>query len=164
MYKQLLENKDYERRVCGMHANLARAIRDVHKQKKEQESTLFAQLKNKFHNRICALGTFTSQRKKAMAEEDSNEEGGEKEAQGDDESDTITIDTKDITFGIIVGGAVAAWWEGSSEGEDVVIYFLLDVENIDSKMITFVHKRLPAVVREALYKATYKYDASSSLL
>jgi len=42
----------------------------------------------------------------------------------------------------------------------VVVYLLIDRENIDSKFITFIHKSLSPPEQTKIFQALYKFDAT----
>ncbi|KAL6075067.1 hypothetical protein QOT17_003825 [Balamuthia mandrillaris] len=69
------------------------------------------------------------------------------------------------SVGLGVGGALSDWWKTkdlTNGADDVIVYLVSDVTNIDSKWMTFVHSRLPAKQKTEIEQTLYKLDATSS--
>eukprot|EP00742_Colponemidia_sp_Colp-10_P001668 GILJ01001788.1.p1 GENE.GILJ01001788.1~~GILJ01001788.1.p1 ORF type:complete len:124 (-),score=12.95 GILJ01001788.1:373-744(-) len=68
----------------------------------------------------------------------------------------------DNTAGLAVGTALGkVYWQLIEGIEDVVLFFVLDVVDIDTKQITFVRRQLPN--KELLFKHLYKADLSNGV-
>eukprot|EP01128_Nolandella_sp_AFSM9_P009253 TRINITY_DN5872_c0_g1_i1.p1 TRINITY_DN5872_c0_g1~~TRINITY_DN5872_c0_g1_i1.p1 ORF type:complete len:133 (+),score=26.28 TRINITY_DN5872_c0_g1_i1:230-628(+) len=67
-----------------------------------------------------------------------------------------------LSLGLYVGGALRDYSVLSSQDEDIIIYLLLDVTDIDSKQMTFVKNG--AGNTPAIFQLLYKVDASAGVL
>eukprot|EP01112_Ceratiomyxa_fruticulosa_P014309 TRINITY_DN4089_c0_g1_i5.p1 TRINITY_DN4089_c0_g1~~TRINITY_DN4089_c0_g1_i5.p1 ORF type:complete len:126 (+),score=20.59 TRINITY_DN4089_c0_g1_i5:406-783(+) len=119
-YKKLLDNSNYEHRICGMHVNVAIGIREAHKHNNDGEFT-------RIKDNLQAL---------------------------------INTNYPGVSFGVAIGGYFTSYFNNSNGKEDIIIHFLSDVTNVDSKMMTFVSKNLLPEVMDGIFRLLYKHDAT----
>eukprot|EP01027_Heterolobosea_sp_BB2_P005120 GEZU01007869.1.p1 GENE.GEZU01007869.1~~GEZU01007869.1.p1 ORF type:complete len:141 (-),score=38.48 GEZU01007869.1:270-692(-) len=138
-YRKLIESQQYEHRICGMHQNLAVAIRDKiirAKSESDQAAGAAKAIKANFENRL--------------AKRDNASNGNSNE--------NDNTNNNRLSFGLIVCSAIRDYQVLSNGHEDVIIYLLSDVTDIDSKQMTFVRNGIDG---ESIFKSLYKYDATS---
>lgn len=118
--KTLFTIENLQHKICGMHINLARQVRQCSQDQAQGISQNFR-------------------------------------------SAVRTIDPT-LTVAVLIGGPIKANFlelDGKQLGQqDVIIFLLSDVTDIDSKEITFIKGKLDSRIIDKLYKTLYKLDAS----
>eukprot|EP01113_Clastostelium_recurvatum_P031319 TRINITY_DN3899_c0_g1_i3.p1 TRINITY_DN3899_c0_g1~~TRINITY_DN3899_c0_g1_i3.p1 ORF type:complete len:141 (-),score=23.42 TRINITY_DN3899_c0_g1_i3:115-513(-) len=113
-----------------------------------------------YDHRICGMHSAVAQmiRKEHKEKTDQQDEAGAYTTLATNLKRRLHSVYPDITVGVLVGSAFKSYYLNADRDDLVIVNFLSDTLDIDSKQMTFVHRSFPPERLEKIFAILYKHN------